>query len=241
MAREGAIYRRSPCPGPAKRREDELLAGPHPPAPQPAWLRSSLADEGRGRLHRLPCPRRPGPPRCSRGNRLSGWLIAGKNGPGGGSRRRGGRGPAQRSTSRRASLRSGELAPGTDWAVAMGGIAARARPIDPEDVVYATDPKRTGRPETARPARTPAGPQRPAWRARCCTAEPVRQRHGRDESPYDTTPPDCVAFPTIAEEVAEVVRMCARFHVPVIAYGAGTRSKGTSWPSRAASPSTCRR
>ena len=61
---------------------------------------------------------------------------------------------------------------------------------------------------------------------RCCTADPVRQRHGRDESPYDTTPPDCVVFPTTAEEVAEVVRMCARHHVPVIAYGAGTSIEG---------------
>jgi D-lactate dehydrogenase (cytochrome) len=61
---------------------------------------------------------------------------------------------------------------------------------------------------------------------RCCTAEPVRQRHGRDESPYDTTPPECVVFPTTTEEVAEVVRMCARYRTPVIAYGAGTSIEG---------------
>ena len=41
---------------------------------------------------------------------------------------------------------------------------------------------------------------------RCSTGESVRDRHGRDESPYDTTPPDCVVFPEDAEEVAEVVR-----------------------------------
>jgi D-lactate dehydrogenase (cytochrome) len=52
------------------------------------------------------------------------------------------------------------------------------------------------------------------------------ERHGRDESPYDTTPPDCVVFPTGTAEVAEVVRMCARHRVPVIAYGAGTSIEG---------------
>jgi D-lactate dehydrogenase (cytochrome) len=61
---------------------------------------------------------------------------------------------------------------------------------------------------------------------RCSTAESVRQRHGRDDSPYDTTPPDCVVFPESGEEVAEVVRMCAQHRVPVIAYGAGTSIEG---------------
>ena len=34
---------------------------------------------------------------------------------------------------------------------------------------------------------------------RCSTGESVRHRHGRDDSPYDTTPPDCVVFPENAE------------------------------------------
>jgi D-lactate dehydrogenase (cytochrome) len=61
---------------------------------------------------------------------------------------------------------------------------------------------------------------------RFSTAQSVRQRHGRDESPYDTTPPDCVVFPTTSAEVAEVIRSCARCRVPVIAYGAGTSVEG---------------
>ena len=61
---------------------------------------------------------------------------------------------------------------------------------------------------------------------RCCTGESVRHRHGRDDSPYDTTPPDCVVFPASGDEVAEVVRLCARHRVPVIAYGAGTSIEG---------------
>src|SRR3954470_813911 len=61
---------------------------------------------------------------------------------------------------------------------------------------------------------------------RCSTGDSVRDRHGRDESPFDTTPPDCVVFPEDAVEVAEVVRLCARHRVPVIAYGAGTSIEG---------------
>jgi D-lactate dehydrogenase (cytochrome) len=61
---------------------------------------------------------------------------------------------------------------------------------------------------------------------RCSTGQSVREQHGRDESPYDATPPDCVVFPTTSAEVAEVVRMCARHRVPVIAYGAGTSIEG---------------
>ncbi len=64
------------------------------------------------------------------------------------------------------------------------------------------------------------------FQERCSTVPADRDQHGRDESPYDTTPPDCVVFPTTSEEVAEVVRMCARHRVPVIAYGAGTSIEG---------------
>jgi len=64
------------------------------------------------------------------------------------------------------------------------------------------------------------------FKERCSTGQSVRDRHGRDESPYDTTPPCCVVFPTTSAEVAEVVRMCAQHRVPVIAYGAGTSIEG---------------
>ena len=64
------------------------------------------------------------------------------------------------------------------------------------------------------------------FQERCSTGPAVRHQHGRDDSPYDTTPPDCVVFPTNSAEVAEVVRMCARHRVPVIAYGAGTSIEG---------------
>jgi D-lactate dehydrogenase (cytochrome) len=64
------------------------------------------------------------------------------------------------------------------------------------------------------------------FQERCTTSQSVRDRHGRDDSPYDTTPPDCVVFPATSEEVADLVRMCAEHRVPVIAYGAGTSIEG---------------
>ena len=67
---------------------------------------------------------------------------------------------------------------------------------------------------------------RERFNERCSTGQSVRDHPGRDESPYDTTPPDCVVFPAATTEVAEVVRMCARHRVPVIAYGAGTSLEG---------------
>jgi D-lactate dehydrogenase (cytochrome) len=67
---------------------------------------------------------------------------------------------------------------------------------------------------------------RDRFKERCSTGQSIRDQHGRDDSPYDTTPPDCVVFPTTTAEVAEVVRMCGRHRVPVIAYGAGTSIEG---------------
>lgn len=84
---------------------------------------------------------------------------------------------------------------------------------------------------------TPTSRKRPAppellqelhnrFNERCSTEESIKQQHGRDDSPFDTTPPDCVVFATTSEEVAEVVRLCAYYQVPIIAYGAGTSIEG---------------
>ena len=69
----------------------------------------------------------------------------------------------------------------------------------------------------------------------------VREHHGRDESPYPVMAPDGVVFAHSTEEVAEIARLCNEHRVPLIPYGAGSRSKATSWRSRAASAWTCRR
>ena len=54
----------------------------------------------------------------------------------------------------------------------------------------------------------------------------VRSHHGRDESPFDVTPPDAVVHCQTTDEAAFVVRRAAAFGVPVIPYGAGSSLEG---------------
>ncbi len=61
---------------------------------------------------------------------------------------------------------------------------------------------------------------------RLSTSAAVREQHGRDES-YDTPhPPDVVVFTESTEEVAAIVKACARRQVPVIPFGSGTSLEG---------------
>lgn len=61
---------------------------------------------------------------------------------------------------------------------------------------------------------------------RCSTALAVRQQHGRDESPFDVDPPDCVVFAESNEDVAFVLAQAQADGVPVIPYGAGSSLEG---------------
>jgi D-lactate dehydrogenase (cytochrome) len=61
---------------------------------------------------------------------------------------------------------------------------------------------------------------------RLSTSDAVRQQHGKDESFHDVAAPDAVVFAKSTEEVAAVVRVCARHKTPVIAYGTGTSLEG---------------
>jgi D-lactate dehydrogenase (cytochrome) len=61
---------------------------------------------------------------------------------------------------------------------------------------------------------------------RLSTAEAVRAHHGQDVSYHEGAPPDAVAFVQSTQEVADVVSLCARERVPVIAYGTGTSLEG---------------
>ncbi len=61
---------------------------------------------------------------------------------------------------------------------------------------------------------------------RCSTAAAVREQHGRDESPYPTTPPDAVVFCESTDEVAFVVQQAAAHRVPVIPFGVGSSLEG---------------
>ena len=61
---------------------------------------------------------------------------------------------------------------------------------------------------------------------RLTTAVAIRERHGQDESWLAGHPPDAVAFAKSTEEVAAIVKTCARHGVPVIPFGTGTSLEG---------------
>jgi D-lactate dehydrogenase (cytochrome) len=61
---------------------------------------------------------------------------------------------------------------------------------------------------------------------RLSTAASVREQHGKDESYHPTVAPDAVAFARSTDEVAAIVRICARHKVPVIPFGTGTSLEG---------------
>jgi D-lactate dehydrogenase (cytochrome) len=67
---------------------------------------------------------------------------------------------------------------------------------------------------------------RPLLGDRISTAPAVRAQHGVDEGWRPGVAPDAVVFPTATEEVAAIVRSCARHRVPVIPFGAGTSLEG---------------
>ena len=62
--------------------------------------------------------------------------------------------------------------------------------------------------------------------ARCSSAAAVCEQHGRDESPFPTTPPDAVVYCESTEDVAAVLRLADEYEVPVIPYGVGTSLEG---------------
>jgi D-lactate dehydrogenase (cytochrome) len=61
---------------------------------------------------------------------------------------------------------------------------------------------------------------------RLSTAGAVRDQHGKGEAYHLPVPPDAVAFVETAEEVAKVVRACARHRLAVVPFGTGTSLEG---------------
>ena len=61
---------------------------------------------------------------------------------------------------------------------------------------------------------------------RVSTVAAVRAHHGKDASYHPPHDPDVVVFAHSTEEVAEIVKICARHGAPVIAYGTGTSLEG---------------
>jgi len=62
--------------------------------------------------------------------------------------------------------------------------------------------------------------------ARATTAAVIRDHHSHGESYHPAAPPDIVCFPRTTDEVVGILRVSARFGVPVIPYGAGTSLEG---------------
>src|SRR4249920_3304284 len=60
----------------------------------------------------------------------------------------------------------------------------------------------------------------------------VRDHHSKDESWHHPHRPDAVVFPDSTEEVAQIVRICARHRTPVVAYGTGTSLEGNVIPEK---------
>ena len=61
---------------------------------------------------------------------------------------------------------------------------------------------------------------------RLSTGESIREIHGRDEAYSQPALPDAVAFPQSTEEVSAIVKICARYKVPVVPFGIGTPLEG---------------
>ena len=61
-------------------------------------------------------------------------------------------------------------------------------------------------------------------------SQSIREQHCRDESYHADTdglfPPQAVVFPKSTEEVQEIVRLCARDQIPIVASGACTSLEG---------------
>jgi D-lactate dehydrogenase (cytochrome) len=61
---------------------------------------------------------------------------------------------------------------------------------------------------------------------RLSTSAAVCAQHGKDESYHEAHAPDAVAFAHSTEEVADIVRLCARHKTPIIPFGTGTSLEG---------------
>src|SRR2546430_1584131 len=62
--------------------------------------------------------------------------------------------------------------------------------------------------------------------ARANDTHAVREHPSHGESYHAPAPPDIVCFPATTEEVAAIVRISARFDLPIVPFGAGTSLEG---------------
>jgi D-lactate dehydrogenase (cytochrome) len=62
--------------------------------------------------------------------------------------------------------------------------------------------------------------------ARATASDAVRDQHSRGESAHTPGTPDIVCFPESTEEVSRIVKIGARYGLPIIPFGAGTSLEG---------------
>jgi D-lactate dehydrogenase (cytochrome) len=62
--------------------------------------------------------------------------------------------------------------------------------------------------------------------SRATTGSAVREHHSHGESYHAAALPDVVCFPRTSDEVSEIVKISARYQVPVVPFGAGTSLEG---------------
>ena len=80
--------------------------------------------------------------------------------------------------------------------------------------------------DRAPPNRTVIDALRQRFGERLSTSAAVLQQHGKDESFHVPVPPDGVVFVQRPRKSPEVVKLCAEYKMPVIAFGTGTSLEG---------------
>ncbi len=65
-----------------------------------------------------------------------------------------------------------------------------------------------------------------AFGNRVVTSQAVREQHGHTTTWLENQPPDAVVFAQSADDVQQIVRICAKHRAPVIAFGTGTSLEG---------------
>ena len=61
-----------------------------------------------------------------------------------------------------------------------------------------------------------------AFGNRVVTSHAVREQHAHTTTWLENQPPDAVIFAQSTEDVQQIVKICAKHDVPIIAFGTGT-------------------
>jgi len=86
--------------------------------------------------------------------------------------------------------------------------------------------KHATRPRNEDGIKTALGILKQQYGERFHTGQAMREQHGHTTTWIENQPPDGVVFARSAQEVSEIVQICAAHDVPVIPYGTGTSLEG---------------